>query len=74
MLLPWQRALNEAAEGRYDAPMPAYLSTERALAEQPLAQERQPQADGQLQPQHAERGQPPAPRPQSLAAPARRLP
>ncbi|MGH8353961.1 MAG: substrate-binding periplasmic protein [Pseudomonas sp.] len=30
VFLPWQRALNEAADGRYDALMPAYLSAERA--------------------------------------------
>lgn len=30
VFLPWQRALNDASAGRYDALMPAYLSTERA--------------------------------------------
>lgn len=29
VFLPWQRALKEAAEGRFDALMPAYLSPER---------------------------------------------
>ncbi|MDF3931868.1 substrate-binding periplasmic protein [Pseudomonas citronellolis] len=30
VFLPWQRALNEAREGRYDALMPAYLSVDRS--------------------------------------------
>ncbi|SDH68080.1 substrate-binding periplasmic protein [Pseudomonas panipatensis] len=30
VFLPWQRALNETREGRYDALMPAYLSAERS--------------------------------------------
>jgi len=30
VFLPWQRALNEAIAGNYDALMPAYLSAERA--------------------------------------------
>lgn len=30
VFLPWQRALNEAREGHYDALMPAYLSVDRS--------------------------------------------